>query len=216
MRAMIANGQKGTMPTTMRATTRSAAWKTQETGEASGDEQDGPTREEAPVETNQQSLEDVVTTPTRRSTNALKPAYAEDAMVATEDPGRCTLAKGHGTSEGTAAIFTSIYDASAASAMPRTSTKVIDRKDVLASESIHGYGNGEDKIGYWNTRDEVETTEGPSKEGTLAEGHGTSEDIATIFTSIYDAFADPDKPRPSTKVIDRVVWNEVGLCVYDG
>ena len=212
MRAIIANGQKGTMPTTMRATTRSAAGKTQETGEASGDEQDGPTREEAPVETNQQSLEDVVTTPTRTSANAPKPAYAEDAMVATEDPGRCTLAKGHGTTEGTAAIYFSIYDASAASDVSRPSTKVIDRKDVLAPESTQGYGNGEDKIGYWNTRDEVETTEGP-KEDTSAKGHGTTEGTAAIYFSIYDASAASYVPRPSTKVTNRVVWNNVGLCV---
>merc|ERR1712087_600230 len=118
--------------------------------------------------------------------------------------------------EGTAAIYFSIYDASAASDItPRPSTKVIDRKDLLASESIHWYGNGEHKIGYWNTRDEVATTEGP-KEDTLAKGHGTSEGTAAIYFSIYDASAASDVPRPSTKVTNRVVWNNVGLCVYDG
>ena len=199
------------MPTTMMAAARSAAGKTQDTGEASGDEHVGSTREEGPVETNL-SHEDVVTTPTRTSANAPKPAYAEDAMVATEDPGRCTSAKGHGTTEGTAAIYFSTYDASAASYVPRPSTKVTNRKDVLASESIHGYGNGEDKIGYWNTRDEVETTEGP-KEDTSAKGHGTTEGTAAIYFSIYDASAASYVPRPSTKVTNRVVWNNVGLCV---
>ena len=191
------------MPSTTRAAARRATMESQDTREAS-DDGDGHSRDETP-EVPSQSQEDVVTSPTRTS------------AIATEDPGRCTLAKGHGTTEGTAAIYFSIYDASAASDItPRPSTMVIDRKDLLASESIHGYGNGEDKIGYWNTRDEVATTESP-KEDTLAKGHGTSEGTAAIYFSIYDASAASDiTPRPSTKVIDRVVWNKVGLCVYDG
>ena len=68
---------------------------------------------------------------------------------------------------------------------------------------------GEDKIEYWNTRDEVETTEGP-KEDTSAKGHGTTEGTVAIYFSIYDASAASYVPRPSTKVTNRVVWNNVG------